>query len=32
MNRPNPLMENPIKEDRIVNDTTFAIRLKKFYR
>lgn len=30
MNRPNPLMENPIKEDRIVNDTTFAIRLKNF--
>lgn len=30
MNRPNPLMENPIKEGRIVNDTTFAIRLKSF--
>lgn len=30
MNRLNPLMENPIKEDRIVNDTTFAIRLKNF--
>lgn len=30
MNRPNPLMENPIKEDRIVNDTTFAIRFKNF--
>lgn len=30
MNRPNPLMENPIKEVRIVNDITFAIRLKMF--
>lgn len=23
-------MQNPIKENRIVNDTTFAIRLKQF--
>ena len=23
-------MENPIKDNRIVNDTTFAIRLKSF--
>lgn len=23
-------MENPIKENRIVNDTTFALRLKNF--
>ena len=23
-------MENPIKENRVVNDTTFALRLKNF--
>lgn len=32
MNRPNQLKENPIKDNRIVKDKTFAIRLLNFIK
>lgn len=30
MHKPNPQMENPIKDARIVSDMTFAVRLRSF--